>query len=141
MPKYQKIAILVLTVIILLLTGSVLYLFYHGVSPARDNGDAPTIACIYQNGLLLQEIDLSSVSETYQIAINGDNDCTNVVEVRKGSIGIVSADCPDKICIHQGFIENTLLPITCLPNRLVIQLTERTSPSTDEEPALDIMTH
>ena len=43
-------------------------------------------------------------------------------EMVDGSIGIITADCPDKLCVHQGFISDSRLPITCLPNRLVIQL-------------------
>lgn len=79
-------------------------------------------ADIYQNGTLLQSIDLSSVTESYLLTITGENNCRNEIEVRPGSIGIISANCPDKLCVHQGFIDTSLLPITCLPNRLVIQI-------------------
>ena len=34
----------------------------------------------------------------------------------------MSADCPDKLCVKQGFIDRPVLPIACLPNRLVIRL-------------------
>ena len=84
--------------------------------------EAELYADIYQNGNLLQSIPLSSVGENYTITIEGESGAINEIEVRHGSIGIISASCPDKLCVHQGFIDNSLLPITCLPNRLVIQI-------------------
>lgn len=79
-------------------------------------------ADIYQSGELLTSIDLSAVSQPYTFTVTGENGCTNEIEVRPDEIGIISADCPDKLCVHQGFISDSRLPITCLPNRLVIQL-------------------
>ena len=80
------------------------------------------VADIYQNGILIQSIPLYEVTETYSFEVSSETGCSNVIEVRPGSISIRSANCPDKLCVHQGAISNTLLPITCLPNRVVIQL-------------------
>lgn len=139
MQKYQKRACLLLLPILLLLAGCGIYFFFYISSRSEAGSGSHSVARIYQNGILLQEIDLSAVSEAYQFTVTGDNNCTNVVEVRRGSIGIISADCPDKLCVHQGFIDNTLLPITCLPNRLVIQLTGRSQSAGEDAP--DIITY
>lgn len=85
-------------------------------------------ADIYQDGTLLQSIPLSNVQESHVFTIEGDNGCVNEIEVRPGSIAIISADCPDKLCVHQGFISDSRLPITCLPNRLVIRLRPLAAP-------------
>lgn len=87
-------------------------------------GNAKYIADIYQDGNLLTSITLDDVTAPYTFTVTGENGCVNEIEVRSGSIGIISADCPDKLCIHQGFACNGKLPIVCLPNRLVIQLRE-----------------
>mgnify|MGYP004655726629 FL=1 len=87
-----------------------------------QNRAAGYTADIYQSGELLTSIDLSAVSQPYTFTVTGENGCTNKIEVRPDQIGILSADCPDKLCVHQGFISDSRLPITCLPNRLVIQL-------------------
>lgn len=87
-----------------------------------QNRAAGYTANIYQSGELLTSIDLSAVSQPYVFTVTGENGCTNEIEVRPDQIGIISADCPDKLCVHQGFISDSRLPITCLPNRLVIQL-------------------
>ena len=79
---------------------------------------------IYQNGTLYESISLNTVTEPYTFVVYGENGCENEVEVRPGSIGIISASCPDKVCVNQGFADDSLLPIVCLPNNVVIQVYE-----------------
>ena len=95
-------------------------------------------ADIYQNGELIYHINLSEVTEPYTFTVTGDNGCTNEISVQNGSIGILQASCPDKLCVHQGFIHSSLLPITCLPNHLVIQVREE---ATDSKIEPDIVTY
>lgn len=85
------------------------------------SGNGPT-AEVYQNGNLIASIALNDVNESYTFTVRAEDIGSNVIEVRQGAIGIVTADCPDQICVHQGFISNSALPITCLPHRLVIQI-------------------
>lgn len=96
-------------------------------------------ADIYQSGELLTSIDLSAVSQPYTFTVTGENGCRNEIEVRPDEIGIISADCPDKLCVHQGFISDSRLPITCLPNRLVIQL--RPTDESESSITVDINTY
>lgn len=46
---------------------------------------------------------------------------TNVCEIQDGKAHMLSASCPDQICVHQGYINEKGGMITCLPNRVVIQ--------------------
>lgn len=96
-------------------------------------------ADIYQSGELLTSIDLSAVSQPYTFTVTGENGYTNEIEVRPDEVGIISADCPDKLCVHQGFISDSRLPITCLPNRLVIQL--RPTDESESSITVDINTY
>ena len=80
------------------------------------------VARITQHGELISEIDLTSVVEPYTIRVDGDNGAYNIIEVRPGSIGVIEASCPDHICMQMGFIEDPFLPVTCLPNEVVIQI-------------------
>lgn len=89
------------------------------------------IADIYQEGRLLTSIPLDGSDAPYRFTVTGENGCFNEIEVRSDSIGIVSADCPDKLCVHQGFISHTGLPVVCLPNKLVIRLRETDSGTVD----------
>ena len=85
-------------------------------------------AKIYQDGECLYAIDLAAVEEPYQMTISGNAE--NVIEVEKGRIRVVSATCPDHICVEQGWISDSITPIVCLPNALVIQL-EKTDETAD----------
>ena len=109
-------AILITTFLILIMAACLLYL------AAVQSRPGNCIADIYRNGQLIQSIPLDRVSEPYTLEIEGDNGCYNRIEVRPGSIGVISADCPDLLCAKQGFIYTPTIPITCLPNKLVIRL-------------------
>lgn len=47
----------------------------------------------------------------------------NTVEIRDGQVRMLEADCPDKRCVKQG--AGDLLPIICLPNRVVVEIRSR----------------
>jgi hypothetical protein len=46
----------------------------------------------------------------------------NIVEIKDGKAFVTDADCPDKLCIKQGKINNTSQSIVCLPNKVMIEL-------------------
>ncbi len=79
-------------------------------------------ANIYQDGHLIRTIDLTAVKQSYTFTIEGNNGAENIIEVREGEIGIISASCPDHICVKMGFIRTGTIPITCLPNHIVIEI-------------------
>lgn len=80
------------------------------------------IAEVYQDGTLLMRIPLDEAAEPYRFTVTSPDGGTNELEVSRGGICVCSADCPDKLCVHQGIISDSRLPIICLPNRLVILL-------------------
>lgn len=82
-------------------------------------------AYIYQDGELIRTIDLQQTSPL-TFTIWGENDAFNIIEVTDGSIAVTNASCPDLICVHQGAINSDLIPITCLPNHLVISVSHTT---------------
>ncbi len=84
-------------------------------------GGGGVSAAVYQDGELLQTIDLSRVEKRYTFTVEGPAG-SNTVEVERGRIRILRADCLDQICVHQGWISGGAVPIVCLPNRLVIQI-------------------
>lgn len=83
-------------------------------------GRGHTTANIYQDGECIHSIELSMVSKSYTIEINGK--VQNTVEVAPGRIRIAAATCPDLVCVHTGWIEDGGVPIVCLPNALVIRI-------------------
>lgn len=89
-------------------------------------------AAIYLDGKLVDRIDLSTVTEAYTLTYTGKSGITDVVEVAPGKIRVKEADCPDQVCVHQGWIETGVVPIVCLPNALVIQIEDGSA-----EPEID----
>ena len=87
----------------------------------NGNTGSDMTAKIYSDGVLLHEINLSSVSQPYEIPIV-NNGHTNTVLVENGCISVKDADCPDRLCVKQGKASNALYPIVCLPNKLVIEI-------------------
>lgn len=113
--KVRAIIITAVIAIITLASAAVIIYMYK-------SADEGAYACIYQDDEIIKTIDLSDVDEPYRITIENDDGGFNIIEVRQGSIGIVEASCPDGLCMNMGFIENSLMPITCLPNHLVIKI-------------------
>lgn len=138
MPQsYKKTAIIIGSALLLLASASVIYLLLPHFG---DNGNG-FIAEVYQNGQLIFCIPLNEVTEPNSFIVKGENGCTNQIEVRPGSIGIVSADCPDKLCVRQGFVTDSRLPVVCLPNRLVIRLRPALNKEAQSSIAPDIITY
>ncbi len=48
---------------------------------------------------------------------------SNTIEIRDHQIHMLKADCPDKTCVHMGWLDSAA-PIVCLPNHLVIQFSD-----------------
>ena len=102
-------------VFLLLIMISLLIVFIH-----RQLSETAQTAQIIQDGRVIQTINLQNVKEPYEFEIAAHNGGNNIIRVENGKIGIVHANCPDKICVKQGFITNGALPIVCLPNKLSI---------------------
>lgn len=59
----------------------------------------------------------------YELTENGQYDLnggTNVLRIEDGKAYLISANCPDLLCVKQGKIDESGETITCLPNRLTV---------------------
>ena len=83
-------------------------------------------ARIYKNNVLITDaVNLLNVNESYTITINDAAETAgvegiNIVEVDHGRIRMLEADCPDGLCVRQGWVKSGLIPVVCLPNRVII---------------------
>lgn len=114
--KHKKTAWILSALILLLFVVCVSMLYFR--TTHRDSMTAE----IYLDGELIRQIDLSTVTSEYQFTVRDSSGGSNTITVRPGAIGITQADCPDKLCVHQGFMQDDLLPIVCLPHHLVIRV-------------------
>lgn len=119
MNMISKKACLLAGSILLLLAACVLVLFLQHTAQRTDT---TYTAYLYQDGQLVQTIPLSQITDSRRFTIRASDGGYNTIEVSGDGISIAEADCPDQICVLQGTIRDSMLPITCLPHRLVIEL-------------------
>lgn len=63
------------------------------------------------------EVAEYSLSKSGTYPLNGG---TNILVIEDGRAYLSDANCPDKLCVHQGKISKTGEVITCLPNKLTV---------------------
>ena len=103
---------------ILLLTAAAVLCAAAIVLTQHFAADAVT-AEVYQDGKLLYTL---SLTKTRSITVPAPNGGSNTISIRPGGVCVSHASCPDQICVHQGWVSQSALPIVCLPNQLVIQI-------------------
>ncbi len=77
-------------------------------------------AVITVDGEVYGTYDLSE-DQTVEIVIDGI--VTNTLVISGGSADMVSANCPDKLCVHQNPVSRSNQNIVCLPNKVVVTVT------------------
>lgn len=114
MNTKNKICIIIIIIVVFACISAIILINLHP--------PGGTVAEIIQDGQCIQTIDLNQVEAPYEFTVTGDHNCFNTIRVEPGNISIVDASCPDKICVKTGSISNSLKPITCLPNHLIIRI-------------------
>lgn len=46
----------------------------------------------------------------------------NVLEIKEGKADVIEASCPDGICVNHRAVDKQNQSITCLPNKLVVEI-------------------
>jgi hypothetical protein len=81
--------------------------------------DNPRYADVFSDGELIRRVDLSDTGAVYEFTVETERG-VNTISVSDGKIAVSDADCPDKICIMQGY-KSGGAPIICLPHRVEIR--------------------
>ena len=58
------------------------------------------------------------LSEDAALTVGEGQGFRNVVEVSRGRVRVTDADCPDRLCVRQGWIGYSGESIVCLPHKL-----------------------
>ncbi len=109
MKKKDFILIFIILLIVLL---------SFGVNQFISNKNEEKIE-IYVNNKLYKTYNMDDEDE---IKIKGKKGY-NIVKIHNHGVEMAEASCPDKVCIHEGFITKTSESIVCLPNRVHIKIT------------------
>ena len=78
-------------------------------------------ARLWLDGEIVEEIELGAVVLPREFDFTTELG-TNRIRVERGSIRVVSADCPDQTCVRMGAIDGPMQTIACVPHRLVIDI-------------------
>ena len=81
-------------------------------------------ALVFRGEELLYRINLRLVVVPYEISVESDFG-SNTILVEPNRISVIDATCPDLVCVHHVSLPDSLTPIVCLPNRLVIKMEEK----------------
>lgn len=77
---------------------------------------------IKKGNQIVEEIRMSDV-EDYKLINLG----TNKVRIERDGVYMEKANCPDKLCVHQGKIDKAGESIICLPNKIIVEITGKKS--------------
>lgn len=77
------------------------------------------------------EVEFYPLSVNGQYELKGVNGGTNILCIEDGKAYLISATCPDHLCVKQGAISFDGETITCLPNRISIVVTGGEAPDVD----------
>lgn len=82
-----------------------------------------TIATVCYRDEVLYRFNLQAVTTTRTYTV-GEDGAQNVIEVSPQGIAVIKADCPDQVCVRQGYRHHGPKPIVCLPHGLSIRFSE-----------------
>ncbi len=113
----RKSRILAVAAMAVIFLSAVILAVYFSVKPRSDRVN------IISGGQTVRTIDLSTAEDCqFDIIYEGRR---NTVEIKNHTICVISADCPDLICVKTGAMgAGSSGPVVCLPNRLVIEFEE-----------------
>lgn len=107
---------LILAAVILLIAAAGFFINY------LNHRQPAALAKVKVNGQVVSSYDLNQDLET---TIQGYGGGTNHLVIQNGALWIDEATCPDKVCIHQGKITMNREVVSCLPNRVIVTITEQ----------------
>lgn len=110
--KTSKFDIFIIALVLFLSSSSML-----GFSFNRMSGfSQPAVALIYQQGRLLERVDLGK--DRIIAFLDGQMS----LEVKNGRARVLNTDCPHHICKNMGWIKYNGETIVCVPNHVLIEI-------------------
>ncbi len=89
----------------------------------RDRGNyAHSEVCIRKGSEVIQTVSIEQLMEPCGIDLEGNTIC-----IEKDGVYMKKADCPDRLCVHSGRITSPGESIVCLPNRVMVEIVNKSS--------------
>ena len=77
-------------------------------------------AVVYQDGKEVRRIDLAGLRAPLEFELEGA--AHNHIVAENGRIRYAQSDCPDRTCVHTGWLTRAGQSAACLPNRTLIAI-------------------
>jgi hypothetical protein len=88
-----------------------------------NKNDADTKYIIYVDGAEAETgVLLSNGAVSGQKTFSVDSRPGIVFSIKDGAISIIESDCPDRVCVKTGYIQNNGQTAACIPNNTVIRV-------------------
>ena len=107
----------------------------------RKNDIILTIAVLWISAISMILININrnkpssnSEKEIVVMSVDGivdDNGAYNIINIKDGVAKMKDANCPDKLCMHQGHISKNGESIVCLPHGLIVEIKSKKNPEVD----------
>lgn len=65
-----------------------------------------------------------ALNKEQTVTIEKKDKVTNILQIEDGTAKMITADCPDQLCVHQQEISKAGQTIVCLPNKVVVEVHE-----------------
>ncbi len=98
------------------------YRFFYGNIPAK--------AEIYYYSQLVRTVELSKANAGIFSIPQNEDVVFQITE--NGQIAFIESSCPDKVCIHTGFIQTVGQYAACLPNGIMVKIVPAGERQNDE---------
>lgn len=82
-------------------------------------GEKGTVVEVTVDG---QHYGTYSLDKDQEIEIVIGEKVTNILRIQNKEADMITADCPDKLCVHQKAISRQKETIVCLPNKVVAEV-------------------
>lgn len=134
--KKEKVMTKADLLLILLLVGGSLFFLIKPIFWSQEPEEV--WVSVQVDGKVVDEIPLDKNKEK-QVFTYRSEFGENRLEIDRGQVFVLEADCPDKLCMRQGKISRPGAMLVCLPNRFVVEIKARSSHEDTDRP--DIILH
>lgn len=94
---------------------------YAGYSIYKSgSNDYAKIAVIMHEGKAVKKVDIDAVTEPIVLDIEGEY--KNTILIEKGRVRVLDSNCPDRVCVNTGWLDQMGDLAVCIPNRSIVKI-------------------
>lgn len=99
----------------------ILSLLAYGIIYLSGSGEKNKYISVQFNGEEYKRLTFTSKNDSYEYKLDTDEGL-NIIEVEGDKVHMIDANCPDKLCIKQGYISKVGEVLVCVPNKVVVEI-------------------